>query len=98
MDSAGPHEFTFNEAVSMVVNCETQEEIDGYWTKLSAVPASEQCGWCKDKYGVSWRIVPRVLGQMMTKGTSEQKSRVTQAFLKMKKFDIAKLQSAFNEK
>ncbi len=95
MDSSGPHEFTFNEAISFVVNCDTQEEIDEYWGKLSAVPEAEQCGWCKDKYGVSWQIVPTIMKEMMTSGDKEKIARVTQAFLKMKKFDIAKLKEAW---
>lgn len=93
--SAGPY-FKFNEAISFMVNCDTQAEIDYYWEKLSAVPESEQCGWLKDKYGLSWQIVPTVLGEMMSKGTPEQIERVTQAFLKMKKFVIADLQKAFD--
>lgn len=96
MDSSGPHEFTFNEAVSLVVHCETQEEIDRYWAALSAVPEAEQCGWLKDQFGVSWQIVPTVMSAMMEKGTPEQKARVTQAFLQMKKFDVATLQRAFD--
>ncbi|CAM4428461.1 VOC family protein [Paenibacillus macerans] len=95
MDSAHEHHFNFNEAVSLLVNCETQEDIDYYWEKLSAVPEAEQCGWLKDKYGVSWQISPALLDEMMTKGTPEQIDRVTQAFLKMKKFDLAELQKAF---
>ena len=95
MDSAHPHAFAFNEAISFVVRCETQDELDTYWGKLSAVPQAEQCGWCKDKYGISWQIVPRIMDEMMTNGTPEQRNRVTQAFLKMKKFDIAALQAAF---
>ncbi|GJM71696.1 hypothetical protein HMSSN036_39120 [Paenibacillus macerans] len=95
MDSAYEHHFNFNEAVSLLVNCETQEDIDYYWEKLSAVPEAEQCGWLKDKYGVSWQISPALLDEMMTKGTPEQIDRVTQAFLKMKKFDLAELQKAF---
>ena len=95
MDSAHMHEFGFNEAVSFVVSCETQEEIDYYWEKLSAVPESEQCGWLKDKYGVSWQIVPAAMEQMMSKGTPEQMARVTQEFLKMKKFDIATLEAVY---
>lgn len=98
MDSARDHQFAFNEAVSFVVSCDTQAEIDYYWAKLSAVPASEQCGWLKDKYGVSWQIVPTVMERMMTEGTPEQMARVTQAFLQMKKFDIATLESVYNEK
>ncbi|MDR6227625.1 VOC family protein [Desmospora profundinema] len=95
MDSAREHSFNFNEAISLKVHCETQEEIDYYWEKLSAAPEAEQCGWLKDKYGVSWQIVPAALDEMMTKGTPEQRDRVTQAFLKMKKFHIAELQKAF---
>lgn len=97
MDSSGPHEFTFNEGVSLVMNCDTQEEIDAYWEKLSAVPEAEQCGWLKDKYGVSWQIVPRVMGEMLASGDQEKIDRVVQAFLKMKKFDIVKLEEAYNQ-
>ncbi len=96
MDGGGKHEFDFNEALSLIVHCDTQEEIDEYWQKLSAVPESEQCGWLKDKYGVSWQIVPTVMNEMMNKGTPEQMARVTEAFLKMKKFDIAELEKAYN--
>jgi len=92
--SAGPL-FKFNEAISFMVNCDTQEEIDYYWEKLSAVPEAEQCGWLKDKYGLSWQIVPTAMGEMMTKGAPEQIGRVTEAFLKMKKFDIAALERAY---
>lgn len=89
------HHFAFNEAISFIVKCDTQEEIDYYWEKLSAVPESEQCGWLKDKYGLSWQIVPTAMDRMMADGTSEQMARVTQAFLKMKKFDIAELEEAY---
>jgi predicted 3-demethylubiquinone-9 3-methyltransferase (glyoxalase superfamily) len=95
MDSSGPHQFTFNESISFIVNCDTQAEIDYFWEKLSAVPEAEQCGWLKDAYGVSWQIVPSAMDAMMTKGTPEERARVTQAFLKMKKFDIAALERAF---
>ena len=95
MDSSGPHDFIFNEAISFVVNCDTQKEIDYYWEKLSAVPESEQCGWLKDKYGVSWQIVPSAMNEMMASGDKEKIARVTQAFLKIKKFDIAKLEKAY---
>lgn len=94
MDSANKHEFAFNEAFSFMVNCETQEEIDYYWEKLSAVPESEQCGWLKDKYGVSWQIVPTEMDKIMSSGDQEKINRVTQAFLQMKKFDIAALTAA----
>ena len=95
MDSSLGHDFIFNEAISFIVNCETQAEIDFYWEKLSAVPEAEQCGWLKDKYGVSWQIVPTAMGKMMSGGDKEAAARVTQAFLVMKKFDIAKLEAAF---
>ncbi len=95
MDSAHKHEFQFNEAVSFIVSCDTQDEIDYYWEKLSAVPESEMCGWCKDKFGVSWQIVPSDMEEMMQKGSKEQVARVTEAFLKMKKFDIATLNKAY---
>jgi predicted 3-demethylubiquinone-9 3-methyltransferase (glyoxalase superfamily) len=98
LDSSGPHEFVFNEAVSIVVNCDTQEEIDKYWNALSAVPESEQCGWLKDEFGVSWQIVPAALNDMMNSGDAEKIARVTQAFLKMKKFDIAALEKAYEGK
>jgi predicted 3-demethylubiquinone-9 3-methyltransferase (glyoxalase superfamily) len=98
MDSAHRHEFAFNEAISFMVRCDTQEQIDYYWEKLSAVPEAEQCGWLKDKYGVSWQIVPAAMDEMMSKGTREQIDRVTAAFLPMKKFDIAKLKEAYEGK
>ena len=95
MDSAHKHAFSFNEAISLIVRCETQAEIDDYWEKLSADPAAEQCGWLKDKYGVSWQITPTAMEEMLSKGTPEQIARVTQAFLPMKKFDLAQLQKAY---
>ncbi|MNN06592.1 3-demethylubiquinone-9 3-methyltransferase [compost metagenome] len=98
MDSAYDHGFSFNEAISLLVNCETQEEIDHYWESLSAVPEAEQCGWLKDRFGVSWQISSSDLDEMMNQGTLEQRNRVTQAFLKMKKFDLAELQRAFEGK
>ena len=95
MDSARVHNFAFNEAISFIVHCETQEEIDYYWGKLSADPKAEQCGWLKDKYGVSWQIVPTVMEEMLRDKDEERLARVTEAFLKMKKFDIAKLEMAY---
>ena len=95
MDSAQEHNFAFNEAISLLVECETQEEIDYFWERLSAVPEAEQCGWLKDKFGLSWQISPAALDEMMTNGTREQIDRVTQAFLPMKKFNIAELQKAY---
>jgi len=95
MESAHDHKFAFNEAVSFIVNCEDQKEIDYYRENLSAVSESEQCGWLKDKFGISWQIVPAVMDEMMQRGSPEQIARVTQAFLKMKKFDIEELQRAY---
>jgi predicted 3-demethylubiquinone-9 3-methyltransferase (glyoxalase superfamily) len=95
MDSAREHKFSFNEAISFMVYCDKQKEIDYYWDKLTAVPDAEQCGWLKDKYGLSWQIVPREMDETMSKGTPEQIARVTKAFLKMKKFDLAELQKAY---
>lgn len=95
MDSAREHNFSFNEAISFMVNCEDQQEIDHYWEKLSAVPEAEQCGWLKDAYGLSWQIVPAVMGSMMKDADSKKVDRVTQAFLQMKKFDLAALQRAY---
>lgn len=95
MESGYEHPFKFNEALSFMVYCDGQEEIDYYWEKLSAVPEAEQCGWLKDKFGVSWQIVPRAMDEMMSKGTPEQLERVTKAFLTMKKFDLAELQKAY---
>ena len=92
--SAGPY-FQFNEAISFIVNCDTQAEIDYYWEKLSAVPEAEACGWLKDKFGVSWQIVPRVFGELIESGNEEQAGRVVQAFLAMKKFDIEALKRAY---
>lgn len=96
MDSAAAHNFSFTEGISFIVRCQTQEEIDYYWERLSAVPEAEQCGWCKDNYGVSWQITPICMDEMMAQGTPEQIDRVTHCFLAMKKFDIAALQHAYD--
>lgn len=94
MDSGAPSDINFNEAVSFVINCESQDEVDYYWKKLSAFPESEQCGWLKDKFGVSWQVVPKVLPRLL-QGEDRQKSgRVMQAMLKMKKLNIADLENA----
>jgi predicted 3-demethylubiquinone-9 3-methyltransferase (glyoxalase superfamily) len=97
MDSARAHNFTFNEAISFIVHCNTQEEIDYFWAKLSADQKAEQCGWLKDKFGLSWQIVPTVMDEMLKDKNETQLARVTKAFLKMKKFDIAKLKEAYGE-
>jgi predicted 3-demethylubiquinone-9 3-methyltransferase (glyoxalase superfamily) len=93
--SAGPP-FKFNESISFVVYCEDQDEIDYYWEKLSAVPEAEQCGWLKDKFGLSWQIVPAAMETMMQDTDPARLARVTQAFLRMKKFDLAALQRAYD--
>jgi len=91
--------FKFNESISFVVNCETQDEIDELWEKLSegGDEKAQQCGWLKDKYGVSWQIVPNALGRMMQSTDPEKSERVTAALLKMKKLDIAVLERAFEQ-
>jgi len=92
MDGPGNHNFEFNEGLSFVVNCDTQEEIDFYWGKLTEGGLESNCGWLKDKFGVSWQIVPTMLGKLMQ--DKEKAPRVMQAFMKMKKFDIEKLLNA----
>lgn len=94
MDSAQNHKFQFNEGISFVVQCEKQEEIDYYFEKLSAVPEAEQCGWLKDRFGVSWQVTPTELQKLLDTTDQEKINRVTQAFLQMKKFDIATLRKA----
>jgi len=94
MDSAYPHGFDFNEAISFLVQCSDQAEIDDYWEKLSAVPAAEQCGWLKDKYGLSWQITSAEMQEAMRNGTQEQIDRISKVFLKMKKIDIGELKKA----
>jgi len=89
MDSSLAHDFSFNEAISLVVDCNTQKEIDFYWGKLGLEGEEGQCGWLKDKFGVSWQVVPSILGKLMN--DPEKAPRVMQAFMKMKKFEIEKL-------
>lgn len=98
MDSAHPHGFGFNEAISLLVACKDQDEIDYYWEKLSAVPAAEQCGWLKDKYGLSWQITSADMQIMMRQAPQEAVDRITQAFMPMKKLDIAKIKAAAGNK
>jgi predicted 3-demethylubiquinone-9 3-methyltransferase (glyoxalase superfamily) len=92
MDSSLPHQFGFNEAISFVVDCETQKEIDYYWEKLTQGGNEGQCGWLKDRYGVSWQIVPVILQKLLSDPSRAE--RVTSAFLQMKKFNIEKLINA----
>src|SRR5437773_7627607 len=93
--NGGPH-FKFTEAISFVVNCQTQEEIDYYWKKLSEGGNEVQCGWLKDKFGLSWQIVPTEFFELISKGTQEQSDRVMAAMMKMVKMDLAKLKDAYN--
>jgi predicted 3-demethylubiquinone-9 3-methyltransferase (glyoxalase superfamily) len=94
--NGGPH-FKFTEAVSFVVNCETQDEIDYYWEKLTTDGGQEsQCGWLKDKFGLSWQVVPTIIGKLMT-GDPERSGRVMKALMPMKKLDIATLQKAYDQ-
>jgi predicted 3-demethylubiquinone-9 3-methyltransferase (glyoxalase superfamily) len=97
MDSGMPNNINFNEAVSFMVNCETQYEVDYYWEKLSAVPESEQCGWLKDKYGVSWQIVPDILMKLLGNKDAKKSKQVMHAMLQMKKIEIAGLEKAYDE-
>lgn len=90
--------FKFTEAVSFYVECADQEEVDYFWEKFSAVPESEQCGWLKDKYGISWQIVPKQMGELMGDQDKEKAGRVMDAMLQMKKIDIARLQKAYDDR
>jgi predicted 3-demethylubiquinone-9 3-methyltransferase (glyoxalase superfamily) len=98
MDSGMEHQFSFNEAVSLVIPCETQEEVDYYWEKLAegGDPKAQVCGWLKDRYGVSWQVVPNILVDMLHDQDKAKVEHVTRAYLGMKKFDIAELKRAFN--
>ncbi|MDR4495523.1 MAG: VOC family protein [Nitrospirales bacterium] len=92
--NGGPH-FTFSEAVSFIVNCKSQEEIDELWEKLSESGEKGQCGWLKDKYGLSWQIVPTEVGEMMQDNDPEKTNRVMKSILQMNKIDIKRLQQAY---
>ena len=91
--NGGPH-FKFTEAISLVVNCETQKELDEFWEKLSAGGEKSRCGWLKDKYGLSWQVVPTVLGELFQSGDAEKSERVMKAMLQMDKLDIKTLKEA----
>ncbi len=97
MDSSGPHAFTFTEANSFLVNCENQEEVDYFWSKLTEGGSESQCGWLKDKYGLSWQIVPTVLGKLLSDPDPVKSQRVMQAMLQMHKIDITTLQIAYKK-
>jgi predicted 3-demethylubiquinone-9 3-methyltransferase (glyoxalase superfamily) len=92
MDSSGPHQFIFNEGLSIVVPCDTQEQIDYYWERLSEGGQKSQCGWLRDKFGVSWQVVPALLGKLMN--SPEKREKVMDVVMKSKKFDIAELENA----
>jgi predicted 3-demethylubiquinone-9 3-methyltransferase (glyoxalase superfamily) len=95
--NGGP-QFTFSPAISMYVNCETQEEVDELWEKLSEGGEKIQCGWLKDKYGLSWQVIPTILTKMLGDKDREKAARVMKAMLKMTKIEIAELQRAYDEK
>ncbi len=95
--NGGPH-FKFTEAISLVVNCETQDEVDAFWEKLSEGGAKGQCGWLKDKFGLSWQIVPTALGELMSDPDPEKSKRVMTAMLQMKKLDISALKRAYDQR
>jgi predicted 3-demethylubiquinone-9 3-methyltransferase (glyoxalase superfamily) len=95
--NGGPH-FKFNEAVSFQVHCETQDEIDHYWGRLTEGGEEGPCGWLKDRFGVSWQVVPAVLPQMLMDPDPEKSGRVTKAFLQMRRFDIEALERAYRGK
>jgi predicted 3-demethylubiquinone-9 3-methyltransferase (glyoxalase superfamily) len=92
--NGGP-QFKFNEAISFFINCDTQKEIDYFWEKLSAGGAKSRCGWLKDKFGVSWQVVPPILGEFLNDRDEEKSQRVMQAMLQMRKLDIKKLKQAY---
>lgn len=94
--NGGPH-FKFNEAISLVVNCETQEEIDEFWEKLTEGGTEVQCGWLKDKYGLAWQITPPILDEMLQDEDAAKASRVMKAMLQMKKIDIQTLKQAYEQ-
>jgi predicted 3-demethylubiquinone-9 3-methyltransferase (glyoxalase superfamily) len=91
--NGGPH-FKVNEAISLVVNCETQKEIDEFWEKLSQGGHTDQCGWLKDKFGVSWQVVPAILSELVAESGPEKSDRVMRALLQMKKLDLETLERA----
>lgn len=93
--NGGPGVFELNGGISLLINCDTQEDVDYYWEKLSAVPEAEQCGWLKDKFGVTWQVVPTRIDELLAGPDPEGARRATQAMLRMKKLDIAELEKAY---
>lgn len=88
--------FHFNESISFYIECDGQAEVDYYWEKLSAVPAAEQCGWLKDKFGVSWQVIPKQMGELLSGPDAEKSGRAIHAMMQMKKIDLAALENAYN--
>jgi predicted 3-demethylubiquinone-9 3-methyltransferase (glyoxalase superfamily) len=90
--------FKFNEAISLSVHCDTQDEIDYYWDKLTAGgdPSAQQCGWLKDRYGLSWQVAPTIMTELLSDPDTEKTTRVMEAYMPMKKFDLAKVLAAYN--
>jgi predicted 3-demethylubiquinone-9 3-methyltransferase (glyoxalase superfamily) len=97
MDSNREHQFTFTEAISFYVECESQAEVDHFWYRLSTHPEAEQCGWLKDRYGLSWQIIPAALPELLNDPDPEKAQRVTEAMLQMKKIDVGALQAAYEQ-
>jgi predicted 3-demethylubiquinone-9 3-methyltransferase (glyoxalase superfamily) len=97
MDSGREHNFTFNEAISFVVNCENQEEVDYYWNKLTKGGQESVCGWLKDKFGLSWQVVPKVLSKFLSDPDPQKSQKVMQAMLQMKKIEIPALEKAYSQ-
>ncbi|HUC55239.1 MAG TPA: VOC family protein [Candidatus Cybelea sp.] len=95
--NGGPH-FKFTEAISFLVDCKTQEEVDEFWERLLEGGQESQCGWLKDKYGLSWQIIPTILGELLSDPDPEKSQRVMKAMLKMKKMDIKSLEEAYNQR
>lgn len=96
MDAVGPHTFDFSCAVSFMVNCENQEELDYYYSKLSAVKEAEMCGWVADKYGISWQLIPMNFTEYMRDGTPEGKAKLMKAIMEMKRLSWAGIEKAYN--
>ena len=94
--NGGPH-FTFSPAISLFVNCETQAEVDDFWERLSAGGEKQRCGWLKDKYGLSWQIIPTILGEMLQDKDAEKSTKAMQAMLQMDKIDIQRLKASVAE-
>ena len=93
----GPPMFKFSPAISLMVNCETQQEIDHFWNSLSAGGSTQQCGWLTDKFGVSWQIVPAAIGELLSSGNAKKSQKVMEAVMQMTKLDIGKMKQAYEQ-